>query len=327
MKKNVTFIGLILIFGLIAQMGMVVDSFPGFHGGSECSYCHNEPATSVYENLTTATIDLDGQWTEEYWVNYEGRRNMVPVVNRDMEVEHMFTEIIFSQNTTHLFVALEFDSFGVVNATADAFDGAAIIWNIDSTDMSFNMADGMQLRDGSADVWFWEANSADAGKNNTELIGTVKDYSLDDGGWDKSETADAMAGVMHNWRIVRNSVSISYTLEFARPLTTAETVADVQFEYSGFYQYQIAIWNNASGEDHHMGYPHEVYVQGAKGAMANPTETVTEEVTVTGAGETVTKNNTVTFTETKTEGPFPAIFVGVSLISTVVAIVYNRKRK
>jgi len=339
-RKLTIFISMALIFGMMAQIGMTVDSYPGFHSGSECSYCHNESASAANENMENATITLDGKLTEDYWVNYDGHRAEVQVATTFGGV-HEFIAVYFYQNTTHLFVAMSWSiESRTVVSNGTNFDGAAIMFNVDSEDMSFSTTDGMMIRDvdGTADMWFYEAPEDDNGKNNTQLTGAVNDYSVGDGGWDKTETQDVMAGVAHSVAISRGSVRTSMSIEFARKLTTAETDVDTQFKYNNYHDFAIAIWDEASGDDHWMSFVHSVFVAGEDGAdPLNPididykketkTETKTEVITSTGAGATITEAGaTVTVSENQSETPFLFGFFGVSLFSIVGVMIYTRRR-
>jgi hypothetical protein len=328
MNKNLNvMLGLVLVFALVAQIGMTVDSFPGFHSGSDCSYCHNEPATAVYENTTAnPTITLDGEADEEYWDHTYGRRMYVQAVFRDqvtrVSSEIIFVQITFAQNTTHLFVLAEWDTQGTSNAGA-AFDGISILWNINATEENPNYPEGMMTKDGYADVWMLKAT--EAGANNTIVESAMEDWSMDDEGILKSETDDVKAVLRHHVELVRDSPATFYIAEFARKLTTAEST-DVQFNMNKYYTYDIAIFNESSGVKHLTAFTHEVYVQGNS---VDPTPDARYEGTEIITYHQEVRNEvdvTNTITETKSETPMKIGFFVVSLISTVAIMVLTKRR-
>jgi hypothetical protein len=323
-RKLNTLVGLVLVFALVAQIGMTVDSFPGFHSGSDCSYCHNEPASSVNADMNTAKLTLDGDAKEEFWDHTYGRRAYVPVVFRDQVTrdtsEIMFVQTTFAQNTTHLFMLLEWDTQG----TSNADDGVAVLWNINATEPNPNYDTGMKTQDGKADLWVLEATTASAGTNNSIVASEMNDWSMDDEGIIKSgDTDDVHAVLKHHVELVRGSPSTFYTAEFARKLTTAETTKDVQFDGNDFHTYSIAVFNESSGVEHLTSYTHEVYVQGNSAAADARYAFKTETETVDKTNEV---NVTDTINETKEGTPIQIGFFVVSLISTVAIVAIVRRR-
>ena len=313
-RKINTLIGLVVVFALIAQIGMTVNSNPGYHSGAQCGECHNEPATAIFDGYATSTLTLDGNGTEAYWEDYTGRRNMLPVAG-NFGADRMMFEIIFAQNSTHLFMYMEIDThLGYALNNGTAWDGVSIMWGIDSDELNFNMEDGMVLEDGSADLWYWKPATTDDGKFNQTLDGSIKDWAIDDGGWDKSEDdTDVMQAAGYRYQMAHGHMASWYTIELVRPLTTAETTHDVQFVENKFYDYSVAVWMEAeNGKDHLMGFSHQVYVEGG----VDPALTTVE----------VTANETVTLTETKSETPLAIGFFFVSLLSTVAIMAITKKR-
>ncbi|MHA2027760.1 MAG: hypothetical protein ACW99Q_00105, partial [Candidatus Kariarchaeaceae archaeon] len=64
MKRLTLTLGIIAILALGAQISYNVNSFPGFHGGSQCGICHNEPMSTWDDANKDVDIVADGEDTE-----------------------------------------------------------------------------------------------------------------------------------------------------------------------------------------------------------------------------------------------------------------------
>lgn len=322
MKARTNIIITVLLLTMLAQLGMTVDSFPGFHGNGDCSVCHNEPGTAYNSLYDTSTIILDGNNSEAFWQEYDFRRMTIPVGSRYGGAEQFLT-MIFAQNSSHLFVLTRWSDSTINGTDQDRYgdsDGVSIMWNINATTNFNEYYSGMNTPAAgeAVDVWTWKPTAAEeANAFNSTLTGNTYDYLFDDGGWYTNEaTTDVEAMAMHGY--IEPHAESEYQVEFVRKLETNDP-NDVQFKFSQYYKFSVAIFNESSGSSHLMGFVHSVWVENE--------DIPPVEVTVTEDAVTVTEQDTETFTETKTDTPFFITYVFISLFTTTMILVYFRRRK
>jgi hypothetical protein len=319
-----------------AQVSFIVDSFPGFHSDGECSLCHNEPSTAYNESFATSTITLDGLATEEFWSYGMGNQIRVPMANVERTV-HEFIKVMFAQNATHIFTLITWGD-DVIDGTNTAkysdADGFAFAWNIDSdTFKDGDYFDGMSEKStGSADMVVWKPTAAASGiqstvnTTNKETItvpGTTWDYKMSSSGMVADTSKDYSVAV--SWGYLDSRSTKNYIVEIARELDTGDA-NDATFDYNGYYYWNMALYNETSGINHWVAFPHQTFVHTGVDDPAGKTATITSTKTVSSVvTETTTKTETKTEGTTST-GDFLGITVFVSFFGMMI-LTYNLRKR
>jgi hypothetical protein len=205
---------------------------------------------------------------------------------------HIYVLVKFAQNTTHLFVYIDWEDVQIEGSDSQRYsnaDGVAILWNAHpgEYDLKDGWFGGMKTDNAgeSVDVWAWKAAAADVGKDtplnltagdSTPLVGNTYDTSFDNAGW--NDTGDSSQDVSTGaaWGNLASHHEENYGVEFSRPLVTADNDgSDVQFDQHGYYEFAIALWNGTSGSSHIMSFEHSVFVYGACTSGCDATNYVT----------------------------------------------------
>jgi hypothetical protein len=351
-------LGIIAILALGAQLSYNVNSFPGFHGGTQCGICHNEPAVAWDPANADVDIVVDGNDTEALWEYTNDTLMYIPLGSAFgfAEVDENGTEVPFfarfkvSQNSTHIFFYVRVHDTSVEGADIQSglSDKFSILFNIDQDEFMLPAAYpwgwanmGSAVADqGSHDVVVWSPDLAATGAESG-LTWNTSLYPLDvlDGdppvaGWEEQvaitgktwDTAYGGTGTDTNqWTAgaiygnIEEHYEVDYAIELARPLVTADA-KDVQFKYDGLYEFAIAYWDDANSKDHIVSFEHAVWVKGTEGV--NP-DLIPDPVT-----STVTETETETETETSTEdSPFNMLFGVFGVVSVGLAVVLIRRKK
>lgn len=326
-------------------MSFNTTSFPGFHGGSQCGICHNEPAVAWNPAYASESIVVDGNTTEAVWAEADDNNMYIPIASgfgfggsytdvngTDIEVPY-FVKFQVSQNSSHIFFNARLEDVDGVQgddsryADADAF---ALIFNINMDEFALPRAwepmASAVATDGSQDVVFWQPTTAATGVSDALWNATSDEYdsaiavpsAVYDGAYGATEgSQDWSAGAIHGY--IADHYETHYSVEMSRPLVTGDA-GDVQFQYDGYYEFALAYWNDTKGAGHWVSFEHTLWVHGADGAMPLDKITVTADgVTVTEAGADVT----VTETEESPLSLFASLF-GLFTISMAV-MVFRRK--
>ncbi|MCE7734964.1 MAG: hypothetical protein GPJ54_08815 [Candidatus Heimdallarchaeota archaeon] len=349
MKRITLSLGLIAVMVLGVQLSFNSTSFPGFHGGSQCGICHNEPAIAWNSSLADLDLTLDGNGTEAFWDDNDDHLMYIPLGTTFgfPAGEEQFVRFMVGQNSTHFFMYARIADLtinGSDTRTADA-DAFAVMFNIDMPEfklpsaapafgpdptaswspMSEALGDG-----GTNDVVMWQPSAAADDTQGTydPAIddgdgGFTSQYSVDGNVWDLNyggtfnENQDWSAEATHGY--IGAHYTGDYAIEFSRALVT-DDANDAQFKYDGYYEFAIAYWNASSGSQHWVSFEHTIWIHGADGA--EPLDTITE--TVTEDAVTVTADPV---TETKTEdAPFNSLLSFFGLITISLAVMVYRKR-
>jgi hypothetical protein len=336
MKRSMLAIGIILLLALGAQLTLQFsDSLPGFRGGSDCTWCHNDPATAYNPAFADATIDLDGRATESYWSDYQYRRMTVFV---DVEV---YITLVFTQNETHLFGMAQWNDPTVEGTDQMMYmpaDGFSLVWNINMTDFTANYPTGMKTKNAgeAADLWLWKASAdshnahvglnTSAGANEYAVItGDMQNLAFNNVGY-----VDATAGYTLDanatWGYQSTRARSHYTLEFVRPLVT-DNVNDVQFDESRYYDFAVAMFYNSSGADHLSSFELSLFVKATgdtENDFINHPVIVQERQTLTEYHtDVVTEQVNVTVTEQEATFQLFSVIVFAAMIP-IIALVRRR---
>lgn len=287
---------IVLLFAS-AQIALYTNSYYGFAGNADCAQCHNEGANLYVEDLADATVVVDGIADDTMWTQNTTGRLLYNFVGSAFGTVHMYLRMLFGQNDTHIFVFCWWEDVqieGAATAQTDPGDGMTIMWNIDS-DWPLNFPSGMATGEGTIDVWTWKAGVAAEGTEPAPDVGananrtnvavptdTDSDFYINEIGYTSvNDNQDVLAEGRYGNHTYRREQH--YTAEFARPLVT-DDATDIQFDKTGYYDFAVGIWNGTSGEDHLMGFTHQVWVYNPNDPGHVP-ETVTSTVTVTDSGE------------------------------------------
>ena len=239
-------------------------AYPGYGGNGDCNLCHNEPASSFLEGDTELT--LDGLGDEIFWEEHYGRRMQIPVASQYGSNRQM-VELIFAQNSTHLFVYASWgDSTinGTDSARYDDSDGFALCFNINAANFTTAYFSGMSTMNAgeSVDAIIWKPAASETGQdvlpeNNKVVTGDLLDTAISSTGWVAETSTDAVAVVRHG--NITAHVEEHYSLELVRPLVTNDP-NDVQFDTPGFHDFGIAVFNATSGASHYVSFKHTVWI-------------------------------------------------------------------
>lgn len=281
MKKNKK---VILIFTTLLLLTSIAlfsygSAFPGFHGNGPSEWCHSEPGSAAYDATFSAT--LDGQNNEAFWeyTTYVGSRMTIPVAGR-FGSAHEYISIIFAQNSTHLYILVEWND-EVINGTDtpqySPADGFGICFGINVTQFKAGYFSGMVTPEvGEAvDTLVWKPVAAADGTQlpvndtalNQTVQGTLLDWHFDSDGWHADEV-EAQAAAKHG--NFSSNAQTNYMLEIVRPLASGND-GDAQFLNDGTYDFAIAVFNGSAGGGHWVSFEHAVFIYGTEGPVNNST--------------------------------------------------------
>ncbi len=311
-----------------AQLTMNVQ--PYFHSRwSDCGECHNTPAMAYNASNVNAIITLDGNETEDFWSDV-GNTMYAPAspLNGPGDGEHFaLIRARISQNDTHLFVSVRVPSDdGKVNGS-DVRAGVdrdmfAMIWNIDHDDMVQDWWGNMKSNEEgkSLDQVVWIPKASETGTiDDAEGLNGVEGKFYDEAYTDVGKTTDDTNDWSGAAIFTTSHGHTDYYIEMTRPLMTADSKEDVQFQYDGYYQFMMAFWNQTKGINHWVTYEQYVWVAGVDGVNPADISIVTETTTAAAPAA-------VTETTTKTESPFNGLFAMFGLFSVGLAVALRRRR-
>lgn len=351
MNKRVTIaISAMLILAAAVQISFIVDSFPGFHSSSDCALCHNEPATAWNASYVDSSITLDGMATESFWGDSNTHNTMEYPMATTFGSTHIYLQVKFSQNATHLFVRMQWED-PLVNGTDTLFgekaDGVAILWNMQPGvyEMKDGWFGGMKTdhANESVDLWMWRPAASDQGAETTvnttatehaTITGGIKDTMFSNTGIDNSNDTSQDVSYGSSWGYMDSHATSDYGVEFARPLVTNDA-GDVQFDKIGYYDFAIALWNGTSGGNHIMSFEHHVWVYGECSSNCDIPQYITAGTIVGTATHYVpttatvdnSKNVTITETSTKSSSPVNFVVVLTTMMSFAVIVQLVKRRK
>jgi hypothetical protein len=316
-----------------AQISFTTTSFPGFHGGTQCGICHNEPAVAWNPQYADESITLDGEATEVFWTLEDDRVMYIPIVTgfgfaqnyidengTEIEVRN-YVRLQVAQNATHIFFYVRLYDLMVEGSdtyNAAGADGFALLFNIDQDEFKLPDAqgnfgsgnpwdnwepmDGDNLEGGRQDLVFWQPQASATGISDPLWNATSGEF--DDNTpvpgyvWDKNYGGTLVES--SDWQAgaihgnIANHYENDYAIELVRLLVT-EDDNDVQFTYDGYYEFAVAYWNASNGAAHWVSFEHTLWVHGAYGFNPEGYVTYTETVNmVWEQTETETQIRTVT---------------------------------
>jgi hypothetical protein len=332
---------MVLVLASAVQISYIVDSFPGFHSSSDCSLCHNEPATAYNSSFVDADITLDGLPNEEFWGDSNHYNTMEFPMASTFGSTHIFVLVKFAQNSTHFFMWIDWEDT-TINGTDtmrySTADGVAVLWNAHpgEYDLKDGWFGGMETDNPGeeVDTWVYKPAAADTGKQSTidlnagetyTLTGEGLDTMFDEGGWDDDLDTTQDLSFGSSWGNITDRHEENYGIEFSRPLVTDDP-GDVQFDKIGYYEFAIAIWNASSGSSHIMSFEHSVFVYGdcdtdcdiPAGGLTVISYVPTTEVSVVPTTEVTTKTESA---------PINMYFVLISLFSVAALVRLVPRRK
>ena len=254
----------------MAQSSIIVNSFQGYHGGADCSVCHNEPATAWNDTFSEESISADGVGNEFVWEEEQtfDHTMYIPVAG-SFGSSHIFVRTQFAQNTTHLFMKLDWSDLtlnGTTDNKYDPADGLSIYWEMGDVAYDQGFGDGMKTESGTLDVWTWKAapmvETLGDSVNLTATYASVDseidhDYIMNNVGLVPDGEQDVTMGATYG--NLGSHHEDSYQVEIIRALETGKD-SDIQFNASGYYSFGLAIFNDTSGSDHLMGFSHDVWI-------------------------------------------------------------------
>lgn len=319
MKKHFV-ISLVIIsvlgLGLLAQVSLLTNSYYGYHDFGDCAVCHNEPATAYNMDYMDENIELDGIANEPFWQEpaTEDSTMYIPVAHQ-FGGDRMMIRTVFAQNSSHIFMKMDWTDYLLNGTDSNVYDGISIYWSMgEATEIDEHFPNGMKTVAGEADVWNWKAGAGvedidianlDTNMENVTVPNAADmDASMNTFGIGVDGEQNLMAGATYGYQ--GDHHENSYLLELAFPLESGYDT-DVQFTESGYYTFNLALFNSSSGSGHQMGFEHDVWVY--NGPMEPNTVTLTQ-------------NNTITevSTQVESEGKSPVNFAFIILGFSVLAI-------
>jgi hypothetical protein len=284
-------------------------SFPGFSSSSPCNVCHNDP---THVNDVTGEIKISISEDSMWSTNGQFATNYVPIIsvyNRSEGIDGVeFVKIRFLKNSTHIVVQAR-----ISDATVDANDKFAIIWNINVENFTIGefltsysegaTSGNMAFSNGHADMWFWKESVV-----NANATGKALDYYIDTSHYNNDGTGKQDVTVTPYY------VGGRYYIYFVRALTTTD-VNDVQFEDGMAIPYALGHWDNSNYiVDHFSSFDKMVIVGDVIGVTQYIPTTIFEPTTVQGEPSGTTSS-------------FTLITLVAGLIIAIPVMSFVRKRK
>ncbi|MHA2168442.1 MAG: hypothetical protein ACXAB7_00890 [Candidatus Kariarchaeaceae archaeon] len=363
MKRLTLTLGIIAILALGAQLSYNVNSFPGFHGGSQCGICHNEPMTAWDVANANVMIDVDGIDTEAIWGDNDDTNMYIPlggpfgfkdsytdVNGTNIEVPY-FARLKVSQNSTHIFfyVRLHDNSVEGGDIQAALSDKFAMLFNIDQEEFTLPAAYpwgwanmGSTVADqGSQDLVVWSPDAAADGAESG-LTWNTSLYPLDvlDGdapvaGWEDrvsvtSNVWDSAYGGTgtdtNDWTVgaYYGNQGEHYEVDYGIELVRPlETADSKDVQFKYDGLYEFAI----ARWNNSNSKDHYVSFEHAiwvKGTSGVDPSLIPDPVTVE---KTVDGTTTTTITESKSDSPFNTLFGLFGMVSVGLAVIFVRRKK
>jgi len=253
-KVKLILIILCLQFLLIYSIIFNVNAWPG---EGDCSEAHEITYIEVPSDKD-ALITLDGNPSESFWTEASNEKGQVQIklamTKIDTEIPEVFTlNATFIMNKEYLYILLEWVDLTPQYEESGNKDGLAFCWDINTLNFSaYYVSDmnTMHMGGGRVDAWRWAYSSFKEAGGAYYCL----DDCFDEDGWIQGNPE------ISNIEVAYSVTEDSYTLELSRRLITNDEY-DVQFDHSGVYKFNLALFNDTKYEDHAISWTYAIELE------------------------------------------------------------------